>query len=171
MATKPKTAPAPTLTAPANLVSDFAKAVKLVDGGKHADAAKTLAALVEEAEAVGAFALKRRAQVYLAVAQRHASPAKAAELSAVTEIQACLNRREAEGAIQLAEKAIKATPSKGVLHYLRAVAFAQGDNAEGAADSLRKATELEPDLVYLWHMERDFDGVRKSPLFGFTENR
>lgn len=170
MATKPKTTPTPAVTAPANLVTEFAKAVKHVDSGKHADAVKVLTTLVEEAEAASAFALKRRAQVYLTIAQRHATPAKAADLNAVTEIQACLNRRETENAIQLAEKAIKASPSKGVLHYLRAVAFAQGDNVEGAADSLRRATELEPDLVYQWHMERDFDGVRKSTLFAFTEN-
>jgi predicted Zn-dependent protease len=171
MATKPKTTPTPSVTAPANLVGEFAKAVKLVDTGKHADAVKLLAPLVAESDAAGAFALKRRAQVYLAIAEHHANPAKAADLSPLTEIQACLNRGETEGAIQMAEKAIKATPTQGVLHYLRAVAFAQGDNAEGAADSLRKATELDGDLVYQWHMEPDFNSVRKSPLFAFTENR
>ena len=67
------------------------------------------------------------------------------------------------------EKALKSHPTKGSLHYLRAVAFAQAENTEASAESLKKAMELDGDLVFQWHMEPDFNPIRKSPLFAFTE--
>ncbi len=175
MATKAKTEPTPKPTpAPAPpthfpLAAAFAKAVKLVDSGKTAEAVKALETLIEEAQTTGDWPLKRRAQVYLSLAQAKLHPAKAAALDPVTEIQACLNRRETEEALKLSEKAIKSHPTHGSLHYLRAVAFAQADNVEGAAESLKKAVDLDGDLVFQWHMEPDFNGMRKSPLFAFTE--
>ena len=176
MATKAKNDPAPKSTpaaaAPPSALADaFAKAVKLVDSGKHAEAAKALETLMQQAQAAGDWTVKRRAQVYLALAESKLHPAKAASLDPVVEIQACLNRREADEALKQVEKALKGHPAKGILHYLKAVAFAQAENAEASADSLKKALELDGDLVYLWHMEPDFNGIRKSPLFAFTEGR
>jgi hypothetical protein len=62
-------------------------------------------------------------------------------------------------------------PTKGSLHYLRSVAFAQAENTEASAESLKKAMELDGGFVFQWHMEPDFNPIRKSPLFGFTEGR
>jgi Flp pilus assembly protein TadD len=115
--------------------------------------------------------MKRRAGVYMALVDSKIHPPKAAAADAITEIQACLNRSETEEAIKLSDKAIKAHPTKGALHYLRAVAFAQAENAEASADSLRKAVDLDGDFLFQWFMEPDFNPIRKSPLFGFTEGR
>ncbi|WP_243300716.1 TPR end-of-group domain-containing protein [Geothrix oryzisoli] len=164
----PKSAPAPAVQA-FPLADAFAKAVKLAEGGKHAEAVKALDALMVEAQAAGDWAVKRRAQVYRALAESKLHPPKVATPDTVTEIQASLNRRDTDGALKQLEKAIKAHPTHGTLHYLRAVAFAQMENAEGAAESLKKAVELEADLIFQWHMEPDFNSVRKSPLFAFTE--
>ncbi|MFN7959233.1 MAG: tetratricopeptide repeat protein [Holophagaceae bacterium] len=177
MATKAKTEPAsksasaPSHPAPSPLAATFTKAVKLVESGKFPEAEKALEALLEEAQAAGEWSMKRRAQVYLSLVREKVHPPKAAAADAVTEIQACLNRRETEEALKLSEKAIKSHPAKGALHYLRAVAFAQNENTEAAAESLKKAVELDADFVYQWHMEPDFNPIRKSPLFGFTEGR
>lgn len=175
MATKAKTDPAPksapAQSAPSPLAQAFGKAVKLVDSGKHAEAAAALEALMKDAEAANDWGMKRRAQVYLSFTDAKLHPAKAAAADPVTEIQACLNRNETEEALKLSEKAIKTHPNMGSLHYLRAVAFAQVENVEGAAESLRKAVELDGDFVYQWHMEPDFNSIRKSPLFAFTEGR
>ena len=175
MATKAKTEPAsksasaPSHPAPSPLAVAFTKAVKLVESGKFPEAAKALEHLRDEAQAAGEWSMKRRAQVYLSLAEAKIHPPKAAD--AVTEIQACLNRHETEEALKLSEKAIKSHPTKGALHYLRAVAFAQDENTEAAAESLKKAVELEADFVFQWHMEPDFNPIRKSPLFAFTEGR
>jgi predicted Zn-dependent protease len=156
---------------PSPLAGAFAKAVKLVDSGKYAEAVKALDTLMEEAQAAGDWAVKRRAQIYRLLAEAKLHPAKAVAADAVTEIQACLNRHDTDGALKLAEKAIKAHPAQANLHYLRAVAFAQAENTEASADSLKKAMELDEDLVFQWHMEPDFNSIRKSPLFAFTEGR
>lgn len=175
MATKAKTetasksTPAPTQPAPSPLALAFTKAVKLVDAGKHAEAASALEALAKDAEAAGDWTMKRRAQVYLSLTDSKLHPAKAVVADATTEIQACLNRNETEAALKLSEKAIKSHPTMGSLHYLRAVAFAQAENTEASAESLKKAVELNGDFVYQWHMEPDFNSIRKSPLFAFTE--
>jgi predicted Zn-dependent protease len=179
MATKAKSestpksapAPAPATAQPSPLAATFAKAVKLVDSGKHPEAVKALEALIQEAQAAGDWAVKRRAQVYLALSESKVHPAKAVAADPVTEIQACLNRRDTDEAIKMAEKAIKSHPTAGSLHYLKAVAFAQAENAEASAESLKKAMELDADLVFQWHMEPDFNPIRKSPLFAFTEGR
>jgi tetratricopeptide (TPR) repeat protein len=176
MATKAKSehAPksAPTQAGHPSLLGDaYAKAVKLVDGGKHAEAVKALDTLMAEAQAAGDWAIKRRAQVYRALAESKLHPPKAVAPDVTTEIQACLNRRDTDGALKQLEKAIKAHPGQGTLHYLRAVAFAQAENTEASAESLKKAVELDADLVFQWHMEPDFNSVRKSPLFAFTEGR
>jgi tetratricopeptide (TPR) repeat protein len=176
MATKAKSTaapgkPAPSQAQPSPHAATLAKGMKLVDTGKHDEAVKVLEPLVAEAQASGEWAIKRRAQVYLTLAQSRTAPAKAAGDDPIAEAQAHLNRREGEAALKLLDKLIKAHPATGTLHYLRAVALAQAENAEGAAEALKKALELDADLVYLWHMEPDFAAMRKSPLFGFTEGR
>ena len=175
MATKAKTEPvskpatAPVQTSHSPLAAAFTKALELVDAGKHAEAAKALESLATEAQAAGDWPMKRRANVYLALCESNLHPAKSVAADAITEIQACLNHRQAEQAIKLSEKALKSHPTKGSLHYLRAVAFAQAENTEASAESLKKAMELDGDLVFQWHMEPDFNPIRKSPLFAFTE--
>jgi predicted Zn-dependent protease len=165
----PKSAPVPSQPAQSPLAAAYGKAVKLLDSGKHAEAAKALEILMHEAQEAGDWAMKRRAQIYLALADAKVHPAKVAVVDPITEIQACLNRRDTDGALKLADKALKSHPAQGSLHYLRAVAFAQSENAEASADSLKKAMELDPDFVFQWHMEADFNAIRKSPLFAFTE--
>jgi tetratricopeptide (TPR) repeat protein len=167
----PKSAPTATQAAPSPLALGLTQALKLVDAGKFAEAGKALDNLMQDAQAAGDWPMKRRAQVYLALADSKNHPPKVEVADPITEIQAYLNRRESDEAIKLSEKALKSHPTKGSLHYLRAVAFAQAENADACAESLKKACELDPDFVFQWYMEPDFNPIRKSPLFSFTEIR
>ena len=169
--TSPKSKPAPARAPEHPLAAAFGKAVKLLDAGKAADAGKAFQDLIKEAEAGGDWAMKRRAQVYAALAEGKAHPAKPATADSISEIQACLNRRQTTEAMKLLDKELKAHAGKAVLHYLRAVAFAQSEQVEPSAEALRKALDLDGDLVFQWHMEPDFNAIRKSPLFAFTEGR
>jgi tetratricopeptide (TPR) repeat protein len=176
MATKAKSNaasnPAPAAdAAPSPHAATLAKGVKLVDSGKYAEALPVLESLAQEAQASGEWAIKRRAQVYLALAQSRLHPSKTETVDPRTEVQALLNRRDHEAALQLLDRLIKEQPGKGLYHYLKALALAQAEQAEGAAEALRKALELDADLLFLWHMEPDFAAMRKSPLFAFTEGR
>ena len=147
--------------------AELAKAVKLVDAGKHAEALKPLEALA--AESVHDPAFRRVVEAYLAVAKAKAHPAKLAGLSAEDEAQALLNHRDHAGALKVLDKALKAHPKKGLLHYLAATAHAQAGKAEAAAESLRQAIALDPSTLFLFRLEPDFTELRKSPLFAFTE--
>lgn len=167
----PKSIPAPSQPAVPALAATFTKALKLVQTGKNPEAAKALEALAQEAQEAGDWSMKRRAQVYLSLVDSKIHPPKAAMADPITEIQACLNRGETDEAIKLSEKALKSHPTNGSLHYLRAVAFAQAENADASAESLKKAVELDGDFVFQWFMEPDFNPIRKSPLFAFTEGR
>lgn len=175
MATKAKSTaapkPTPAQAPPSPHAATLAKGLKLVETGKHAEALKVLEPLIQDAQADGDWAIKRRAQVYIALAHAKLDPPKGGAGDPMAEAQAHLNRRESEAALKALEKLLKSHPANGILHYLRAVALAQMENAEGAAEALKKALELDSDLVYLWHMEPDFATMRKSPLFGFTEGR
>ena len=169
--TAPKSTPVPAQAAPSPHAIAYAKAVKLVDTGKYPEAVKALEALMSEAQETGDWAVKRRAQVYLLLAQAKVNPPAKVTEDPLTEIQACLNRHATDEAVKLVDKAIKSHPAVGSLHYLRSVAFAQTENVEESAQSLKKAMELDANFVFQWHMEPDFNAIRKSPLFAFTENR
>ena len=148
----PKPTPAPAQPGPSPLALAFTKALKLVESGKPAEAATALAVLAQEAQAAGDWTMKRRAQVYTALVESRLNPPKDLTADPITEIQACLNRRETDAAIKLSDKALKSQPTKGSLHYLRAVAFAQAENTEASAESLKKAVDLDADFVFQWHM-------------------
>lgn len=174
--TAPKSTPAPspaapTPAAPSPFAGSYAKAVKLFDSGKHAEAVKAFETLMHDTQAAGDWAVKRRAQIYLTLSEAKLHPAKAVAADPISEIQACLNRHNPDEALKLTEKALKSHPTTGSLHYLRAVAFAQSENTEASAESLKKAVDLDADFVFQWHMEPDFNPIRKSPLFAFTEGR
>ena len=148
--------------------AELAKAVKLVDGGKHAEAIKPLEALA--AETAGDPSFHRCVVSYLHLAQAKVHPPKAAAQTAEEEIQTLLNHRDHAGALKVIEKAIKAHPKKGLLHYLAATAHAQAGKAEPAAECLKQALALDASTLFLFHLEPDFAELRKSSLFAFTEN-
>lgn len=148
--------------------AELAKAVKLVDSGKHADAIKPLEALA--AACAGDPAFRRVVEAYLSVAKAHAHPAKAAAHQPEEEAQELLNRKDHAGALKVLDKAIKAHPKKGLLHYLAATAHAQAGQAEAAAGCLKQAMALDPSTLFLFRLEPDFTELRKSSLFAFTEN-
>ena len=148
--------------------AEFAKAVKLVDAGKHTEAIKPLEALA--AETVGDPSFHRCVVSYLHLAQAKAHPAKAATHTPEEEAQALLNHRDHAGALKVLDKAIKAHPKKGLLHYLAATAYAQAGKAEPAAESLKQAMALDQSALFLFRLEPDFSELRKSVLFAFTEN-
>ena len=154
--TAPKSTPVPAQAAPSPHAITYAKAVKLVDTGKYPEAVKALEALMSEAQETGDWAVKRRAQVYLLLAQAKVNPPAKVTEDPLTEIQACLNRHATDEAVKLVDKAIKSHPAVGSLHYLRSVAFAQTENVEESAQSLKKAMELDGNFVFQWHMEPDF---------------
>ncbi len=162
---------APKGAGPHPLAEEFAKAIKLMEAGKGADAAKALEGLVTKAHEQGQWHLKRSAQSYLNLAHRQTATPKETKLSPEAEAQLELNRKDPKAALATLEKALKTHPKEAKLHYLKAVALAQLEQDEPCAASLKAALELDADLTYLFRMEPDFEDMRDHPAFGFALGR
>lgn len=157
--------------APHPLAEEFGKAVKQFEAGKHADAAKAFEGLIAKAQETGQWHLKRSAQGYLAICHRHTQAPKEPKRAPEVEAQMLLNAKDAEAALKVVDKALKAHPEMAKLHYLRAVALAQLDQEDPCAASLKTALELDSDLTYQFRMEPDFEDMRDHPAFGFALGR
>ncbi|WP_306600782.1 hypothetical protein [Geothrix sp. 21YS21S-2] len=166
MATKPKTSESQAPVKDASLDVLLAKALEQFNAGSLKEASAAFGTLLEEAIKREELRLGRTAQGYLKAIQARlenldASLPQTAELS----VQVELNRREPEAALTLVEEGLKAHPGHAGLHYLKALALAQLDQAQPAADALTQATTLEPGLIYQFRLEADFDGLRHSAPF------
>jgi outer membrane protein assembly factor BamD (BamD/ComL family) len=166
MATKPKSSESQSPVQDAKLEVMLSKGLEHFNGGKLKEAEAAFAALEEEAIKRDELRIGRAAQGYLkAVRTRLANLETVAPQAAELLVQVELNNHDPEAALVQAEEGLKAHPEHCGLHYLKAVALAQLDQAQPAADALAKATSMEPGLIYQFRLEEDFDGVRHTAPF------
>jgi predicted Zn-dependent protease len=165
MPTKTKTAGSEPSSTATSLEAMFSEALALVDKKDFKKATEALEALQAEASRQGQVGMARSARNYLLAikAQSEKKPEEPSrpELAA----QLALNRGKADEALAVLEPALKAKPDDAKLLYLKASAYAQKDEAEAAAESLKKAVSLNQDFRHQFRMERDFDHVRSSAVF------
>jgi tetratricopeptide (TPR) repeat protein len=166
MATKTKTsetsAPAP--VSPVEKL--FSEGLEHLNAGELVAAAAAFTQVQAEAMSQERLNLGRTARGYLTAieARLHEQDApskETAELSA----QLLLNRKNPEAALEALDKALKASPERGALHYLKAVAHAQLGQVQESADALAKAAEFDADVLFQFRLEPDFDGIRHSGSF------
>ena len=94
--------------------------------------------------------------------QEQVAPTKETpELSA----QLLLNHKNTAAALEGLDKALKAGPERATLHYLKALAHAQLGQVQESADALGQAMGLDPDIIFQFRLEPDFDGIRHSGPF------
>lgn len=166
MATKPKTSESSSPAKDTTLENLLAKALEQFNAGKLKEAEAAFTELQEEAAKAEAFGLGRTALGYLkAIGTRLETLGAAGSQAVELTVQVQLNHRDPEAALKLVEEGLKAHPDLPGLHYLKALALAQLDQAQAAADALVRATTLEPALIYQFRLEADFDGVRHSAPF------
>lgn len=165
MATKAKTSGTPSSAPVQGPEAALAEALKLFHDGK-ADAAKaSFEALLDQAREQGHLGCERTAQIHLKALESRIGKAKAVSPEAALDAQILLNRHEAEAALPILDAALAKSGDRAQLHFLKAIALAQLDQAEGAAASLSQAVELDGGFLHLFHLEPDFDGVRQSAPF------
>lgn len=163
MATKAKTDATPAVPA-ANLEERFSKALPLLEAGKYTEAAATFEALLPEAREQGKLGLARALATSLAAAQERLARQPEDGLPEV-EAQYCLNRNDPDGAMKILEKALKDQPERAQFHYLKALALAQRSDPEASAAALGKAVELDPAMLFPFHLEPDFNDFRNQASF------
>ena len=144
----------------------FSEALELFNAGNIEASAAALALVVTEATAQERLNLVHSARAYLAAIQtRRDAKLSAAPETAELTAQLLLNEQEPAQALELLEKALAADPDRAVLHYLNAVACAQLDQVQASADALAKAVALDPDVLFQFRLESDFDGLRQQAPF------
>jgi tetratricopeptide (TPR) repeat protein len=79
--------------------------------------------------------------------------------------QLLINRGDSEAALEVIDKAIQESPQRAVLYYLKAIAYAQLEQEQESADALTEAVGIDPDFIFKFKLEPDFDGVRGTEAF------
>lgn len=171
MATKAKTSGTPAATQATAQGPEvmLQEALVLFQGGK-AEAAKTaFQALEAQAQALGNLGIARTAKVHLRALDQQVKGAAIFAAQPELDAQILINKDEPEAAVEVLDKALGSQADRAILHYLKAVALAQLHQAEGSAQCLTKAAELDPGMLYLFHLESDFDPLRHQAVFARFE--
>ena len=166
MATKTKTSEtsAPGTVTPVEQV--FSEALGHLDAGDLDAAGQAFAQVQEEAGAQDRLTLVRASRCYLAaIAARREAQGVEAKPGAAMAIQLLLNQRDSEAALAKAEEALAAHPDEAALHYLKALACAQQGLGQESAEALARAVERDPNLIYQFRLEPDFDVLRHTGPF------
>ncbi len=154
---------------PKALDSQLTKGLGLVEAKKYTEALELFQEMVGPAKESGNPALERTIRNYLTVCERKVGKGPKGAAKPEGEAQWLLNQNDAEGALALLEKSIKADPTSGILQFLKASAHAQMGDAEAAAEALNRSLLLDGDLLHLYRLETDFDGVRNMAPFAAIE--
>jgi tetratricopeptide (TPR) repeat protein len=163
MATKTKTSETPAPVPSPSVEATFSEGLEQLNAGNLEAAAESFKAVREQAAAAELLNLGRAARGYLAaiearLQERGEASRETPELAA----QVLLNQRESAAALAGLDKALANAPERAPLHYLKALAHAQLDQAQEAADALAKAVKGDADFLYQFRLEPDFDGIRHS---------
>ncbi len=165
MSTKSKTAGSTSVASERPLETMFSEALALVGQNQHDKAIAALEAVVTEAKAHGQVGMARSAANHVAALRARSEKKQADGGDPVLAAQLTLNRGEADEALAVIEKGLKADGKDARLHYLKAIAYAQKEDAESAAAAMKQALGLNPELMHQYRLERDFDRVRPSAAF------
>jgi tetratricopeptide (TPR) repeat protein len=166
MASKTKTSEIPASAPDASVEKLFSEGLELLNAGKLEQAAAAFTQVQEAAIKAERLNLGRTVRGYLAAIQArlHEQGAGAKE-NAEFSIQLLLNQKNPQAALEALGKAIQAGPERVALHYLKAVAHAQLGQGQESAEALGRAAELDPDILFQFRLEPDFDGIRHSAPF------
>lgn len=166
MSTKPKTTESQAQTRDAALEATFNKALGLFQEGKLTESLALFDGLHEEANEQQNYRLGRSVEGYQKAIQARIEAQEAGTVPSVElAVQLKLNSHDAEGALAALEPALQAHPDHANLHYLKALALAQMDQAQPSADALAQASTLDPSILYQFRLEEDFDGLRHTTPF------
>jgi hypothetical protein len=151
------------------LESVFSDALGLLDAGKRKEAIQALTVLEGEAVAAGKIGFARAVRVRLTALHAAADDTEVTQAAPALEAQVHLNRQDPDAALVVIEKGLKKAVADARLHYLKALAFAQKNQAEVSAEALGEALKHEPTLIHQFRNERDFDRVRGEAAFAGFE--
>jgi len=166
MATKTKTSETSASAPVPSVEKVLSEGLEQMNAGKLVAAGTAFKFVLGEAMTQERLGLVRTARGYLAaiearLQEQDAAPAEIPEMSA----QLLLNKKTPAAALEILDKALQALPERAVLSYLKAVAHAQLEQGQEAADALAKAVELDADFLFQFRLEPDFENLRHTGPF------
>ena len=166
MATKTKTSETPAQVPASPVEKVFSEGLEFLNAGNLVAAAKAFEFVQTQAVLEERLNLARSARGYLvAIQTRVAAKVTPAPDTAEMAAQLLLNEQDAPAALALVDQALAASPDRAILHYLKAVASAQLEQVEASAEALAKAVSIDPDFLFQFRLESDFDGLRQQAPF------
>ena len=166
MATKTKTSETSASAPVPSVEQTFSEGLEHLDAGRLIEASTAFKFVLAQAMEQERLGLGRTARGYLAaVDARLREQGKPGEETPELTAQLLLNQKQAEVALAGLDLALAAQPERATLHYLKAVGHAQLEQGQESADALAKAVELDPDYLFQFRLEPDFDALRHSGAF------
>lgn len=144
-------------------------ALELFHQKKFKEAETALSGLLAEAREAGNFGMARTLRTTLASLEAGLVKPDSAKDAPVLLATLHLNKHEAEEALEILEKALKADAANPRLNFLKATALAQLGKTDLSAEALQKAVAADSGMQVLFSLERDFDAVRCSAAFADFE--
>jgi tetratricopeptide (TPR) repeat protein len=149
------------------LESRLAEAIKMVSENNAVSAIPHFEAVAKEAIEIDNYSLAKIARSYIVHEQnKSVVPLKPVPIH---EAVFLLNDKQPEAALEKIEQILKRESSNANVHYLKALALAETQQMELAAECLKRAIELEPTLQYVYKLEPDFRQCRNVPCFADFE--
>ena len=166
MPTKTKNPETPAQVPASPVAKVFSEGLEFLNAGKLVEAAKAFEFVQAESAKSEQLNLGRTARGYLVAIQTRLDAKKTpAPASSEMTAQILLNHQDPTAALEIIEKALAAEPDRASLHYLSALANAQMEQVQASADALTKAINLDPDFLFQFRLESDFDGLRQQAPF------
>ena len=166
MPTKTKNSETPAQVPASPVAKAFSEGLEFLNAGKLAEAAKAFESVQAQAALQEQLNLGRSARAYLVAIQTRLDAKKTPQpATAEMSAQILLNQQDPTAALEVIEKALAAEPERAILYYLQAVANAQMEQVQASAEALTRAIGIDPDFLYQFRLESDFDGLRQQAPF------
>ena len=150
-----------------SLESRLCEAIEMFSADKATKAVSLFEAIADEAAEAGNFSLARTARGYVIHEQQKSIVPASAD--PIQEAVYLLNTNQPEAALEKIDKILKSKSSIAHVHYLKALALANTQQAELSAECLQNAIDLDPALLHVYRLEPEFKPYRNSPSFAAFE--
>jgi tetratricopeptide (TPR) repeat protein len=142
-------------------------AIELLSANKVDKALSEFEAIAAEAIAADNFAMARVAKSYIVHNQKRG--VASADADPIHEAVFLLNDKQTDAAMEKVDKILKKEKANAQAHYLKSLVYAKTQQIELASESLKRAAEIDPDVIHIYRLEPEFKNCRKSSIFACFE--
>lgn len=152
-----------------NLSNELSQAIQLMDKKQYPEALVLFQHILDTNKDGSNLSALSIAHKYISIIQHKSRKTDLGSSDVYLSAQVLLNQQKSQEALSLLDKVTASGKAKGLVLYLRSIAYAQLGSAEPCADALRQAMAEDPTVVFQWRLEPDAQEMRKNQLFAFAD--